>query len=87
MDSPTTEATAEENNDELKTLIIQEIRNCKDALKLTNLEWQKMKEQEASVVEAEKNALDEAHERIKQQECTYEETNKLFKTLPTKHSV
>ncbi|KAF5848928.1 hypothetical protein GGP41_010102 [Bipolaris sorokiniana] len=85
MDSPTTEATAEENNDELKTLIIQEIRNCKDALKLTNLEWQKMKEQEASVVEAEKNALDEAHERIKQQECTYEETNKLFKTLPTKH--
>ncbi|EUC47422.1 hypothetical protein COCMIDRAFT_3674 [Bipolaris oryzae ATCC 44560] len=87
MESPTTEAATEENNDELKTLIVQDIRNCRDALKFTRVQWQKMKEYENSVFEGEKNGLDEAHERIKQQECIFNETSKLLKTLPTNHSV
>ncbi|XP_014556065.1 hypothetical protein COCVIDRAFT_27148 [Bipolaris victoriae FI3] len=87
MASPKIEATAKENNDELKTLIVQEIQNCRGVLNFVRLEWQNMKQQEDNIVKVEKKRLDEAHKPIKQQECTYNEVKKLLEILRTNHSV
>jgi hypothetical protein len=87
MASPTVNVITEDRNKELETLIKRELQSCKHGLKKARLEWEKMKKLEDGASEADKEALDEAHKRIKQQESIYNERDKLLKALPTNHKV